>query len=340
LLSVTVSHAAPGENATAALELASATLAAEDAPGASLFVLDDLDPADHAAFASDAESRPPVVFLAIGPDSQRAAFADMPQTDLVTLTVDDTDVAEIERRVASAFRDALSGDERQAWEDRAWWLAWPAALLVLAWFRRGWTMRWALALAAGLGPMAEDVRAEGIADWFLTPDQQGRLAYEDNDYARAVELFQDPMWRGQSLYRDGQYEAAAEVFARVPSAEAAFAEGMSRMKSRGYREGIAAFEVALERHPDHTAAARNLEIARAILAYVETTREDSGTEKGSEGADDVAFDNDAAQGAETVVDTGVQMKMETAEQWMRSVDTRTADFLRTRFALEAAGARP
>jgi Ca-activated chloride channel family protein len=115
---------------------------------------------------------------------------------------------------------------------------------------------------------------------------------------------------------------------------------MARIRSRDYRESIAAFETALARNPASPAAARTLDIARAILAYVETTREDSGTEEGSEGADDVAFDNDVARGAETVVDAGVQMKMETAEQWMRSVDTRTADFLRTRFSLEAAGARP
>ena len=30
-------------------------------------------------------------------------------------------------------------------------------------------------------------------------------------------------------------------------------------------------------------------------------------------------------------------KVETAEQWMRTVDTRTEDLLKIRFALEAAG---
>ena len=35
-----------------------------------------------------------------------------------------------------------------------------------------------------------------------------------------------------------------------------------------------------------------------------------------------------------------EMKIETAEQWMRTVDTRTADFLRIRFALEAAKTGP
>ena len=45
-------------------------------------------------------------------------------------------------------------------------------------------------------------------------------------------------------------------------------------------------------------------------------------------------------GAETEIVGNEQMKKETAEQWMRTVDTRTADYLRIRFALEAAKTHP
>ncbi|MEO1458520.1 MAG: VWA domain-containing protein, partial [Pseudomonadota bacterium] len=104
---------------------------------------------------------------------------------------------------------------------------------------------------------------------------------------------------------------------------------------------IAAFETALERDPDNAAAARNLEIARAILAYVETAREQSDTgEQAGIGADDVVYDNEEARGTETQDRGEGDAAPQSAEQWMRSVDTRTADFLRSRFALEnAAGAR-
>jgi Ca-activated chloride channel family protein len=149
------------------------------------------------------------------------------------------------------------------------------------------------------------------------------------------------MWKGLALYRSGKYSEAAQVFGRLPSAEAAFAQGLAHTKTREYREGIAAFEAALERDPHHAAALRNLEVARAILAYVETAREQSDTgEESGIGADDVVFDNESGGGTETTITGGDQMKLETAEQWMRTVDTRTADFLRIRFALEAARARP
>ncbi len=334
---------ADGQNATAALQLARDVLATETVPGALLFVLDDLDRADQPAFAKHAaDGGAAVVFLMLGGSKQAIAdLNSLPGAAVIKATHDAADVAQIERRVASAYRAALSQDGRQRWRDNGWMLAWPAALLVLFWFRRGWTLRRgvALGLLAIVLPVG-DARADGLVDWFFTPDQQGRLAYESKDYLAASQLFQDPLWRGQALYRAGKYEEAAEVFSKLPSADAAFAEGMARLKSRAYRQGVAAFETALKRDPGHAAAARNLEIARAIVAYVERVREQSDTgEEAGIGADDVVFDNAAKRGADTEISEEEALRPESAEQWMRSVDTETADFLRTRFALEAAKAR-
>jgi Ca-activated chloride channel family protein len=186
---------------------------------------------------------------------------------------------------------------------------------------------------------APQARAEGIVDWFYTPDQQGRLAFERKEYDRAAELFADPLWRGYALYRDGQYEAAVEVLDRVETSEAAFIQGMAHIKSRGYRDGVRAFETTLARDPDYPGAAENLATAREIVDYVEELREasDTGEEEGI-GADEVVYDNEAARGAETEIegpeDEGPGML--TTEQWMTTVDTRTGDFLRSRFALERA----
>lgn len=333
-----------GQNATGALAQARSALAAEEVPGAILFVLDDLDRVDLPAFERHAaEDGPRVVFLTLGgSEATIDDLARVPAAAVVRVTADSGDVAEIDRRVASAYRDALARDERQRWEDRGWMLAWPAVILVLFWFRRGWTMRWGLALVAVFAcTPGGSAKAEGIADWFLTADQQGRLAYERKEFAEAGALFEAPYWKGYALYRAGKYAEAAQGLARLTSAEAAFVQGMAHVKNREYRAGIAAFETALERDPDHAAAARNLEISAAILDYVESAREqsDTGEERGI-GADDVVFDNESGRGAETTIAGEKQVTMETAEQWMRSVDTRTADFLRTRFALEAASGQP
>ena len=200
----------------------------------------------------------------------------------------------------------------------------------------------ALGFLLGLGLVGgapSTARADGIGttleSWFLTRDQRGRLDYEAGRYAEAAETFEDPMWKGTALADLGRYDEAAAVFAREPSADAAFAEGMARVKARQYRPGITAFEAALERNPDHVAAAHNLEITRAILAYLERVREESDTGSGSEGADEVVFDKESDRGTAQTVTAKDQIKIESAEQWMRTVDTQMSDFLSTRFALES-----
>ena len=331
-----------GANAGAALEAAVTALAAEKTPGAILFVADSVDQGGLTAFRTHAESGGvPILVLAVTKTpSDVDAVAGVQNVSVVELTTDTADVSAIERRAAQAYREALDADDRQKWDDRGWLLAWPAALLVLLWFRRGWTMRWSVALvvAASLSGGGK-AQADGLVDWFLTPDQQGRLAWQDKRFGDAADLFADPAWKGYALYRAGRYPEAIEVLSQIDTADAAVTLGMSHIKSRGYRPAIEAFETALERDPDNATAQRNLELARVILTYVEETREasDTGEESGI-GADDVVFDNEAGKGTDTEIEAQPDGEpgLQSAEQWMRSVDTQTKDFLRSRFLLEAS----
>lgn len=335
----------PGRNAAAALALASEALESESVPGAILFVLDALSGADVPAFAQHAAAGGVgVVFLAVGSaEADLDVLERVPGASVVSLTPDTSDVQTLERRVASAYRDALAQDDRQAWEERGWMLAWPAALLTLACFRRGFTLRLCLFVALGLVGLGSaparaqtrDVR-DTIERWLFTPDQRGRLAFAAERYDDAAASFEDPLWKGYVLSFLGRYDEAAATLQRSDSADAAFAQGVAFVKGREVRRGITAFETALARDPRHAAAAHNLEVARAILAYLERVREETDTGEGSEGADEIVFDAETEGGVEQTLREQDRAKLESAEQWMRTVETRTADFLRLRFALEAA----
>lgn len=323
-----------GARAANALGVAAEFLAQETSPGGVLFVADALDPADAAAL--QAPHAPAVAVLSMLPEGVGDRGFDLLPAGVVPVTPDDADVRQIDRTLNAAYRRAMLEDGDQPWQDRGHWLAWPAALLALVWFRRGWTMRWALA-AAALTFQAPGPAQAGVVDWFLTPDQQGRLAFQQRDFGRAAELFTDPLWRGYALYRDGQYQEAAEVLTRVETAEAAFIQGMAFIKSRSYRDGVGAFRTALERDADYPHAAENLAVAQQIVAYIERVQEQSDTGQ-DEGADDVVLDNEDDRGSETQMETPREggEGLLTAEQWMNTVDTRTGDFLRQRFAIEAA----
>lgn len=328
----------PGDRAAEALDLANALLLQEDTPGGVLFVTDGIDPADTARLDTSAAA---VAVLAMLPDGRvDRGLSALDRAAVVAVTPDDGDIRRIDGMLNAAYRQALLENTDQPWQDRGHWLAWPAALLALGWFRRGWTMRWTAVLMLGLVlPLPQPSHAGGIADWFLTSDQQGRLAFDQRDFGAAADLFTDPLWRGYALYRDGQYPAAIEVLDRVETAQAAFIQGMAQIKNRAYRDGVRAFETALERDPDYPDAAANLNVAREIVAYVEEARSQSDTgEDTGIGADDVVLDNEANVGAETLIEAPQEggSGLMTAQQWMNTVDTRTGDFLRQRFALEAA----
>lgn len=187
--------------------------------------------------------------------------------------------------------------------------------------------------------------ALGVAGWrsgdfsalWLTPDQQGRLAYENLEFSEAADLFEDPMWKATAAYASGRYTEAADTFGRIPNAEGFYNRGNAFMKGREYGKAITAYEQAVADAPEWIEVAENLQLSRYVLEYIEGTREQSDTGDESElGADDYKFDNTRERGLEMIITQQSTIELESAEKWMRSVDTEISDFLRTRFELEAA----
>jgi Ca-activated chloride channel family protein len=172
-----------------------------------------------------------------------------------------------------------------------------------------------------------------VADYFMTNDQQGRYAFEQHKYQRAADKFTDPMWKGIASYHAARYEQAAMEFARERSAPALFNMGNALAGNREYAQAVLAFEQALTIDKDHPGARQNLEVTKAIIIYLNQARQEGGTEVG---ADDFRFDNTTNKGLDTIISQQDQLKAESAEQWMRTVETRPRDFLRTKFALEVA----
>lgn len=191
----------------------------------------------------------------------------------------------------------------------------------------------ALTLTAGIVIAVLSIeRGDPLSLW-LTPDQRGGLAYENLEFSAAADRYEDPAWRGTAAYAAGRYADAAEAFGRIAAAEGHYNRGNAFMKSFDYRKAIAAYEAAVEAAPDWPEAAQNLELARYVLDYVQDAREQGGT--GELGADDYRFDNTEERGREMTMTRESAIELQSAEKWMRSVDTETREFLRIRFELEA-----
>jgi Ca-activated chloride channel homolog len=202
------------------------------------------------------------------------------------------------------------------------------------WFRRGRTIRWASALLLWFGfatHNAADAAEWRFADAWLTPDQQGQLAYEGGDYAGAAARFADPMWRGVALYRAGRYDESIDAFARVDTAESYFDQGNALAKWGKLSAAAAAYQEALKRSPDLTAARTNLDLVQKLIPPKK--EDDQEAQDPNENLDDIKFDKEGKKGKQGEVEAAAQ----TAEMWMRNIQMAPAQLLRRKFAIEAQG---
>ncbi len=326
-----------GRTASAALTLAESLLAGEDTPGSVLFVTDGVDPADIAAFPDGGSAR---AALVVAPEegAEIADWSRRARVATVPVSIDDGDLRAVERALASSLARAAAAEGRL--RDDGWLFALPAGLLVLLWFRRGTTLRWG-AMLIGLALLAPGhARAAGlsetIAGWFWTPDQQGRRLYEAHDYAAAAATFADPEWRAAALTRAGRYQEAADLLAPIETARAQYDRGVALVRGRDYHGGKAAFEAALKLDPGDADAQANLATTEAIIAYLEEARDAEDPEQGAEPPDDTVSDLTGDKGRRVRIDAGSELSEDAAAEWMRTVETRPADFLKSRFAIEAA----
>src|SRR5690606_7181930 len=87
------------------------------------------------------------------------------------------------------------------------------------------------------------------------------------------ETFEDPLWKGSALYRAEDYAAAAEYFAQDDSAQGHYNRGNALSKAGKLKEGLAAYDEALERQPDFPAAEANRELVQKLLEQQEKNNE-------------------------------------------------------------------
>ena len=331
-----------GKNARAAILRAAQSLATEQVPGTVLLVADDLGDGNVAALRQ-AAGRNNLLMLGLRPLSGSTSSA----LDAVPVSVDGADIRALERRIETRFQAAQGDAFGAEWRDEGYWLLLPIALLSLLWFRRGTTVPWVLAFFLALH--AQPANAQ-MSSWFkdlwLTPDQQGRIAFDHGDYRSAAKLFADPMWRGIAYYRVFDFLEAAKQFEQVDTIDGKFALGNAAAQNHAFEKAIKAYDEVLKAQPQNIAAKTNRAIVIAALKAQEEKRrkqEQDNPAPPDEKADEMKVDLDQKGGKKIGVTPDDLTTEGAAEAWMREVQTTPADFLKLKFAIQAAtpaGAKP
>jgi Ca-activated chloride channel family protein len=348
----------PGRDTRKAFDVADELLAHEDIPGTVLFLTGGVEEAAVDRFAAamkDGRHQPIVLGIGTaeggpvrsGPQQYRTdasgrrifakldvdglrRFHDRTDVPVATVTTDRSDVEWIERRVQTHLQARRTAANTR-WKDEGWWLTIPLAMIGMFWFRRGWTIHWpaTIFLFALALPAPASAQTWRFADLWLTRDQQGQLAFNRGDYSTAAERFVDPMRKGVAFYRAGRLSDALDAFARVDSPESDFNQGNALARLGRYAEAAARYRAALERRPGYADAKTNLAIVQGLIP--KPKKDDEEAVDPSEKADRVEFDDKGKHGKAGRMNIGEQ----TAEMWMRNIQTTPAGLLRRKFALEA-----
>jgi Ca-activated chloride channel family protein len=256
---------------------------------------------------------------------------------IASLTLNDDDLDWIQLHAQQHFAAANAANHEVRWKDAGYWLCW--LLLPLAWLsiRRGWRVNWlpALLLTIGLTGQAPNAQAGALADAFMSADQQGRWAFEQQRYPAAAEHFNDPYWKGLAAYKAAEFNLALASFAKLDSAAGYFYLGNSHARLHQYPQALSAYAQALRLQPDFAQAQFNQQLVAELQRLFEADQQVAPEDD----PDQQQFDDQGKPG-----DKGKKVmlngpKKVSAELWLRNLNTSPAGFLKQKFRLQQAASQ-
>lgn len=204
----------------------------------------------------------------------------------------------------------------------------------------------------GLAKIAAGVAALGLAalcygtwhnnEFWRSATQRGDSLMAQQKFREAAAAYTDPWRIGMAQYRDGDFEPAAHTFARVPGAAGAFNQGNAWLMHGDYTAAVASYDRALGFQPDWQAAQDN----RAIALLRQQRLDDARYSDERESPDEYNPDDEVVEEKRNSKNKSEPQQMNTAQlsdaelraTWLRRVRTTPGDFLRAKFAYQAAQA--
>ncbi|MGA9701821.1 VWA domain-containing protein [Pseudomonas sp.] len=318
----------PGKDVAAVIDQAKHLL--EQSPGTLLLVTDGADTAQLPSLKQHlADSPLQVLVLALGSSPTLKALASAIDAPLGSLTLNDDDLDWIELHAQAHFQNADEQQRLLQWKDAGYWLCWPLLLLALFSVRRGWSLNWTAMLL--LSVLLQPTPAE--ANPFLTPDQQGRWAFEHHRFPQAAALFVDPYWKGIAAYNAADYDLAQATFGTLDTAQAAFYLGNIQVRRFKFDAAISAYQHALQLQPVFPEASANLALAIALKKDTENASDNTPEVK----PDEVKFDKAPGKGKSKAIQTE---QANNDALWLQNLTTSPANFLRRKFSLQDQAVQP
>lgn len=239
----------------------------------------------------------------------------------------------------------LNTDSSLPWEDAGYYLLFVLSFLFLFWFRKGWVVQWIFAgvmvfttLTPNTAMANESISLSNI---WLTTQQQGYIAYNNEKYLEAAVLYEDPFWIGMSYYKAKNYKKAHSFFLRVDNIEGMIYAANSLANAREYLLARTMYTEILKIDPENEVVLFNRKIIQDLIDAVNLMSESQANTE-NEVSKDLGDEPQTGDGAEEQV-SKAQLKVEfiTAEElmqdeelnkkWMERVQANPSIFLYNKF---------
>ena len=183
-----------------------------------------------------------------------------------TLTADDEDIKSLLNAFDKPIQQQGKADNDmmlEQWNDQGAWLLLLVLPLAALFFRKGLLCVALLVLL----PLPKNSYAFEWQDLWQRPDQQALKAYQQGDYAKAAEKFENPNWQAAAHYQAGEYEKALKTYQTQTeqTADNIYNQGNALAQSGQLKEAIAAYQQALNLNPNHDDAKYNKELVEKEL---------------------------------------------------------------------------
>ena len=200
----------------------------------------------------------------------------------------------------------FTGDQ---WQEAGPYLILLLIPLILPYFRKG---ALALLLAVFITMPSDELAAQEWQDWFRTKDQQGQKHFEQQQFDKAAQAFENDMWQGSAHYRNKDYQKALDSFKKVDSAESLYNQGNAYAQLGDLEKALDAYDQALNKDPNFSDAKDNKKLIEDLQRQQQQQQDQGDNSQNDQQKNDQQQDNGEDQQGEN--GDGNQEQQQQSEQ--------------------------
>lgn len=202
-----------------------------------------------------------------------------------TITANDADV----QRLLTGWLGNLAQQQGKAeanafleqWDDKGPWLLLLVLPLAALSFRKG-LLGFVFLL---LMPLPKNSYALEWRDLWQNKDQQAQQAYQQQQFSKAAEAFNNPAWKAAAYYKAGEYRKALESYNKLEGKQTGdefYNQGNALAQSGQLEQALKAYDKALALKPDDADAKYNKELVEKELEKQKQQQEQQKNDKQQE----------------------------------------------------------